>query len=341
MSHPARLSLRAPPHLPFIQGWPGIPSSSSRKDPAVHGTVEVRLGPEPIKARWIRVEIRKFESLPPGYPYSSAGETWEHVGEICTLWSAPAGKDWDTLEQADFKFLLPLPENTPPSVELAKATGVRYELVAALCYRQKGGMFKKEGAPIMKISEPLVITNHDLHSAWPLYNIPDKGTVVGANGEVTLSIQRPCSAFGPNDRILLTATLKSSRPQPFKLKGFECHLHECVTAIPPAPDSQPTKKSKKPPPRPVTKRRTVASARCAVDENVGRGGEKSARMDMPAPNNGLLVTVNHARTMEVAYELEVKAICDGLPEVKMGGIKYIVGPFAKTHAQQAVKWVMF
>jgi hypothetical protein len=231
MSHPARLSLRAPPHLPFVQGWPGIPSSSNRPEAGVHGTVEVRIGPAPIKAKWVRVEIRKYESLPPGFPGSiSQGETWEHVGEIVNLWKAPEGKEFGDLEQADFKFYLPLPEVIPPSVELPKGTGVRYELVAALCYRQKGGVFKKEAFPIMKISEALRITKHELHSAWPLYNIPDSKSGAGPSGEVGLVVQRPGSAFGPTDRILLTATMRSSRPKPFKLKGFDCSLHEIITA---------------------------------------------------------------------------------------------------------------
>lgn len=50
MSHPARLSLRAPPHLPFIQGFPGIPGGKDRKQAALCGTVEVRVGAQPIKA---------------------------------------------------------------------------------------------------------------------------------------------------------------------------------------------------------------------------------------------------------------------------------------------------
>jgi len=44
--------------------------------------------------------------------------------------------------------------------------------------------------------------------------------------------------------------------------------------------------------------------------------------------------------MEMRYELEVKAVFDGmleLRELKMGGIQYVVGPFARSHAQQAVR----
>ena len=338
MSHPARLSLRAPPHLPFVQGWPGIPSSPQRKVAAVQGTVEVRIGPLPIKAKWVRAEIRKYESVPPGFPSGSSNETWEHVGEVSTLWAAPAGKDWDNLEQADFKFFIPLPDNVAPSVEMSKGTGVRYELVAALCYRQKGGVFKKESSPIMKISEPIRITRHDVHSAWPLYNMMDAREIKNQGGDLTLTVQRPGSGFGPTDRILFTASLKSMRPKPFKLKGFECSLVEVTTVTPLAEQGAKGGKKGKGPPAPVSKSTVLASARHAVDESVGRGGEKTARMDLPVPAERLLVTLSHGRSIAIRYELEVKAVCDsGIPDIGMGKIPYTVGPFARSHAQQAVR----
>ncbi|OCF32213.1 hypothetical protein I316_06127 [Kwoniella heveanensis BCC8398] len=347
MSHPARLSLRAPPHLPFIQGFPGIPPSPAsassstptpeRKAAGVHGTLELRIGHLPVKAKWVRVELRKHEVLPAGFPGVTLEGTWEHVGGISTLWQPPQGKEWDSIETADFKFFLPLPENIPPSIELPRNTGVRYELVAAMCYRQKGGLFKKESSPIVKTSEWLVITKHELHSAWPIYQVPDSRTVQAANGQINLTISRPCSAFGSGDRIQFTATLKSAKSQPFKLKGFECTLLEVVTSIPLPPDPSSTKgKKRKSLQQPIAKTRPIGTVKAVVDETVGLGGEKSARIEMHIDR--ALVTVKHARTIEVGYELEVKAVTDGLRDkVEMGGIVYIVGPFARAHAQEAVK----
>lgn len=347
MAHPARLSLRAPPHLPFVQGFPGIPPSDPsspgppRLQPAVHGTVELRVGNTPVKAKWVRVEIRKHEILPPGFPSSSTtpATIWDHVGEIVTLWQPPAGKDYDTLETADFKFLLPLPANLPPSVEMLKETGVRYELVAALCYRQKGGLFKKEATPIMKVSEPLRIVKHDLHSAWPIYNQPDAKSQQALGGVLTLTVQRPSTAFGPTDRILFTASLKSMQAKPFKLKGFECSIHEVITVFPTQTSTSTNKRKSKLPPQPTVRSRVIASTRAAVDESVGRGGEKSVRVDMGVPSDKLLMTVKQAKMMAVGYELEVKTVSEGAPEVACSGIQYTVGPYARTHAQQAVKWV--
>jgi hypothetical protein len=337
MSHPVRVSLRAPPHLPFIQGFPGIPGGPSRRPPGIHGTVEVRIGSVPIKAKWVRVEIRKHETIPPGFKTSSSEDktTWEHVGEIQTLWQPTnTTKEFDILETADFKFFLPLPDNIPPTVLMMKDSGIRYELVAAVCYKQKGGMFKKDASSVNKVTEDLRITKHELNSAWPLYNQPDEFNATG-KGQVSMTVQRPYSAFGPNDRILLTAVLRSNEPKPFRVKGFECTLLEVVT-VTQMSSAQDKRKSKKAPP-PTTKSRTVATARYPIDETLGMGGEKSARIDIPMSADKLLVTVRNGRSIEVGYELEVKAVCDGIPEVVIKGIKYIVGPFSRAHSQQAVR----
>jgi hypothetical protein len=324
--------------LPFIQGFPGIPGGPSRRPPGVHGTVEIRVGAVPIKAKWVRVEIRKHEVIPPGFKVSSSEErsTWEHVGDIHTLWQpSNPNKEFDVLETADFKFFIPLPENIPPSVTMMKDSGIRYELVAAVCYKQKGGMFKKDAASVNKAVEDLRITKHELNSAWPLYNEPESFEAAGAKGQVTLTVQRPWSAFGPNDRILLTAVLRSNQPTPFRVKGFECTLLEVVT-ITQSTSSQDKRKSKKAAP-PMTKSRTVATARYPIDEKVGRGGEKSARIDIPMTPEKLLATVRNGRSIEIGYEMEVKAVCEGMPEVVVKGMRYIVGPFSRAHSQQAVR----
>ena len=300
------------------------------------GTVEVRVGAQAVKAKWVRVEIRRHEQLPPGFPAQEP--IWEHVGEINTLWSSPQGKEYDGLDTADFKFFLPLPETTPPSVEMMKGSGVAYELVAALCYKRKGGIFKSDSPEIIKISEPLTITKHELHSAWPVYNNPDSKAATA--GEVTMTINRPGVAFGPGDRILLTASMRSSRAIPFKLRGFECTLMEVVTMFAtPTKGKAKDKKSKKAAAGPVVKSRPIAQARCAVDESVGRGGEKSARIEMAVPAENLLVTVRHAKTMEVGYELQIKAVCDGFEGPVVSAIRYVVGVYSKEAAQRAVQCV--
>lgn len=85
-------NLRPPPHVNFIQGYPGIPSSISatssiRSRPSAHiaGTVEVRLGSKGLKASWLRIELRKLESV--------GGENWgELIGRgPIDVWTASNG----------------------------------------------------------------------------------------------------------------------------------------------------------------------------------------------------------------------------------------------------------
>ncbi|KIR41649.1 hypothetical protein I307_05715 [Cryptococcus deuterogattii 99/473] len=338
MSHLARLSLRAPPHLPFVQGFPGIPAdlSQHREAPSVQGTLEVRVGSIPVKARWVRVELRKFESLPPGFPAQATEEAWELVGSIQTLWQPKDGKEWDTVQTADFKFILPLPLSLPPSIDLPKGAGVRYELVAALCYRQKGGVFKKESAPVIKVTEPIRITKHDLHSVWPIYNIAENRTIKAANGQMELTVSRPCTGFSVGDKVRISTSLKSSRPKPFILRGFEYTLSEVITYIPPPPGPSSKSKKHKLSTAPVTKARPIQTVRAPLNENIVPGGAKSATIEMEVGN--VLVTVKGAKTLEVEYDLEVKAIMEGVAEkVEMRGIRSVVGPFSRDHAQRAVK----
>ena len=345
MSQPARLNLRAPPHLPFVQGWPGIPTAPERPIAAVHGTVEVRIGAPSLQARWVRAEVRRYEVAPPGFPSSSsgsgAGDQWELVGEIATLWQAPPGKEFAELQQGDFRFYIPLPDILPPSVEMMRGTGIRYELVAALCYRQKGGVFKKESMQVIKFTETLQINKHELHAAWPIYNVPDHHSVMDKKSDLVLTVQRPSTAFGPTDRIVLAATLRSNRQSKVKLKGFECHLHEVVTITPIPPEPV---KGKKPKPagKAMTKTRLMASAKGPVDEQIQPGKEITARLDMPVPSDKLLVTTRYSRSISIEYELEVKAVLgNGVQDVVIKNIPYVVGPYPRARAQQAVKWVSF
>lgn len=289
-----------------------------------------------MKARWVRVELRKFESLPPGFPTQATEETWELVGSIQTLWQPKDGKEWDTVQTADFKFILPLPLSLPPSIDLPKGAGVRYELVAALCYRQKGGVFKKESAPIIKVTEPIQIFKHDLHSAWPIYNIPEKRTIKVANDQMELTVSRPCTAFSAGDKVRISTSLKSSRPKPFTLRGFEYTLSEVITYIPLPPGPSSKSKKHKISTAPVTKARPIQTVRAPLNENIVSGGVKSATIEMEVGN--VLVTVKGAKTLEVEYDLEVKAIMEGVAEkVEMRGIRSVIGLFSRDHAQRAVK----
>lgn len=103
-----------------------------------------------MKAKWIRVELRKVEILP-----SQAGTFYDFVGQSpINVWQAK--EEWATLEnvrsiitksciascfmphlQQDFPFNIRIPESIPPSLLLEKGSGIQYELVASVCIKGK------------------------------------------------------------------------------------------------------------------------------------------------------------------------------------------------------------
>lgn len=77
MTSQAKLSIRPLPHLNFVLGYPGIPASSNVSRSAAHiaGSIEVRSGSKGLKAKWLRIELRKMESV-------TGGENWgELIGK--------------------------------------------------------------------------------------------------------------------------------------------------------------------------------------------------------------------------------------------------------------------
>jgi hypothetical protein len=330
---PVRLLLRAPPHLPFVQGYPGIIPGGGRPAATVQGTVEVRTSG--VKAKWVRVEIRKHESVPSGVVGKGSGQSSTvHVGAPHMLWKPPEGKEFDTLSTADFRFCIPFPGDAPPSTEL-RGCKISYELIAAVCYKGKSGLFKKDSSPIATMSEPIRIVKYELASAWPAYNQLEQRTASALNGAVSLVVDRPIQAFGPGDRIVVTATMKSEAQNAFRLKGFEMALVEVLTVHPPKPDP---KKKAKPPSPPVIKRHPVCTTRVVADGQVVPGGERGARLDLVVPQDRQLLTVRGGKEFQVEYELVVEATCDGGPsKVLLGGLSCIIGTFARSSAQTAVK----
>lgn len=290
-----------------------------------------------VKAKWVRVEIRKHESVPGAIVGKSSGlSSTVHVGSPHVLWKPPEGKEFDQLGTADFRFVMPFPGESPPSVEL-KGCKITYELIAAVCYKGKGGLFKKDSSSIATVTEPLRITKYELASAWPTYNQLEQRTASALNGAVTLVVDRPIQAFGPGDRIVVTATIKSEAQNHFRLKGFEMALVEVLTVFPPKPDAS-SKKKNKPPSPPTIKRNPVCNTRVVADGQVVPGGERGARLDLVVPTDRSLLTVRGAKEFQVDYELVVEAACDGGPsKVLLGGLACTIGTFPRSSAQQAVR----
>lgn len=335
-----RLHLRAPPHLPFVQGWPGILAGANRNGAGVHGTVEVRVGVQPVKAKYVHIKVVKYEATPSNSVTKGAGQTsTTYIGKVHVLWKAPDNKEWDTLQTADFRFIIPLPADLPPSAEGKSGGAIRYELVATVCYKSKSGLFKKDQSSLTSASEPLRIIKHELASAWPAYNNLERRSVQTPNGQAILTVERPTSAFGPGDRMNVTAILRSQAPPVFRLKEFDMALVEILTVFPPAPDKNSHKSKKnKEPQGPVVKRTAVGTTRAVVNDTVAPGMERSARLDLVIPSDRQLLTVAHATLFSVHYELVVEATCEGLPsKVLISDLPCILGSFTRSSAQQVVR----
>ncbi|KAG9035208.1 hypothetical protein FS837_001996 [Tulasnella sp. UAMH 9824] len=133
MTPTSLIFLRPPPHVDFVQGFPGIPSNSERPLASVQGVVELRLGTSPVKAQWVKIELRKLETLPDG---GQANTYIDLVGDSpITLWQAK--NEWDEIRSQDLSFQIQLPESIPPSLALGSSVGIRYELVASMLTKKK------------------------------------------------------------------------------------------------------------------------------------------------------------------------------------------------------------
>jgi len=132
-----KLTLRPPPNVEFVQGYPGIPPGlPDRPKATVKGAVEVRVGPQAggCKAKWVRIELKKIETLPGG----GQGNTFsDFVGASpVTLWQLD--EEYSLLVTQEFSFYIRIPESIPPTITLEKGAGIRYELMASACLQNNG-----------------------------------------------------------------------------------------------------------------------------------------------------------------------------------------------------------
>lgn len=135
--------------------------------------VELRVGAgHPIKAKYIKVELRKIEIIPGGGPTNTFTDIGKHAcvrfqrvatdaemslrswkwlfqcldcqGRVgchqhCTLLSQPYywHVSFFSCSQQDIPFNIRIPDNVPPSVALENGGGIRYELAAEICIKTK------------------------------------------------------------------------------------------------------------------------------------------------------------------------------------------------------------
>ncbi|TCD67039.1 hypothetical protein EIP91_000601 [Steccherinum ochraceum] len=292
----AKLTLRPPPNIDFVQGYPGIPPGPpERPQAAVKGAIEVRVGPQGVKAKWVRIELRKIETLPGG---GLTNTFFDFVGQSpISLWQS--GEEYSLLCSQDFPFQIRIPESIPPSIALEKGAGVKYELIATLCIKGKKGFLKRDKHNIIATSSPIIIDKHELHSTWPVYTQPE-GRKLTQEG-VTLTVERSHTCFGPGDRITVNAIVRSDSLSTVILRGFEFSLRE-TTVFRAGPHTTGKKGA------PQVKVANVGEQKVPVNATLYGGTQHKAELSATVPSHHTTTTLNAARHIDITYVLIVKAL---------------------------------
>ncbi|KAF8703957.1 hypothetical protein AX14_007634, partial [Amanita brunnescens Koide BX004] len=130
-----QLNLRPPPNTDFVIGDRGIPpNGTDGPQAAVEGTVEVRVTAEGVKAKWVKIELRKAETLPGG---DAANASCDLTGPgSVTLWTSGSAS-YKLLHEQDFPFSIRIPEAVPPGSQLEEQASVHHKLIATICTIEK------------------------------------------------------------------------------------------------------------------------------------------------------------------------------------------------------------
>lgn len=298
----ATLTLRPPPNVDFVQGYPGIPPGADRPQAAVKGAIEVRAGQQGVKAKWVRIELRKVEVLPGG---GQPGTFFDYVGQSpINLWAGPDG-EYSVLRPQDFPFYIRIPESLPPTIALEKGAGIKYELIAMICIKGKKGFFRRDKSTIVSTASQIIIDKHELHSTWPIYSQPETRNII--QDGVTLIVQRGQTCYGPGDRIIVNATIKADNLNTILLRGFEFTLRES-TVFRPGPGAGGKRGA------PQAKVAIIAEQKVPVNATLYGGTQHRAELSCTVPSYHTSATINAARHIDINYVLCVKALMGtGLP----------------------------
>nr|GAT61257.1 predicted protein [Mycena chlorophos] len=301
MSSQVKLTLRPPPNVDFVHGYPGIPPGPDRPQAAVKGAIEVRTGPQGAKAKWVRIELRKVETLPGGGVINTFHD---FVGPSpVNLWTS--SDEYGLLRSQDFPFSIRIPESIPPSIDLQNKAGISYELVASVCTKGKKSFFRKRKSAVVSTQADILIDKHELHSTWPVYcqfetrNMTSEG--------VTLIVERNSTCYGPGDKVSLFATIKSDALHTVILRGFELTLKE--STIYRAGPYASGKKS-----APQVRMLTISETKLAVNATLYGGTQHRAELSCAISPDHTTTTLNAARHIDINYTLSVKALMGtGMP----------------------------
>ncbi|PFH45550.1 hypothetical protein AMATHDRAFT_71571 [Amanita thiersii Skay4041] len=320
-----QLTLRPPPNVDFVTGYPGIPPSGTDKpQAAVKGAVEVRVPTQGVKAQWVKVELRKVETLPGG---GMANTFYDIIGPgPATMWTS-GGAEYAMLTSQDFQFSIRIPESTPPSLQLEHQAGVHYELVATVSTTGKRGFFRKRKSTTWTTKAGVIIDKHDLHSVWPVYCQPETRHIT--QDAVKLIIDRKQSCYGPGDRISVTATLQSENLHTLILRGFEISLKETI-----AFRGHLFVAGKKG--EPQTKTTIISENKFPVNTTMFGGTQITNELFCVLAAEHTNTTLTAARHIDITYVLTVKALMGTGPPLIME-LPIIISNWQRVTSMEAVR----
>ncbi|KAI6103665.1 hypothetical protein F5141DRAFT_1132298 [Pisolithus sp. B1] len=326
-----RIVLQPPPNVDFVVGYPGIPPGArDRPQAAVKGAVEVRVGAQGAKAKWVRVELKKIETLPGG---GQANSYYDHIGSSpIVLWQS--SEEYSMLHSQDFPFLIRIPESIPPSIALEKGAGIRYELVATACTLGKRGFFRRRKTTVVSQAATIIIDKHELHSTWPVYSQPESRSTF--QDGVRLTVERGRTCYGPGDRVSITAILRSETAQPVMLRGLEFTLRETTVfrAGPHASGAGGSGANKRTGPQ--VRIATIGEQKVPLTTTLHHELQHKAELGCLIPNTHTTTSLNAARHIDITYNIVVRAWVGSSQSVTME-LPVIVSNWPRNVSEEAIR----
>ncbi|KAF8634511.1 hypothetical protein AX15_000844 [Amanita polypyramis BW_CC] len=325
-----QLTLRPPPHVDFVTGYPGIPpNGSDRPQAAVRGALEVRVPLQGVKTQYVRIELQKMEVLPGGGPSNTF---YDPVGPgAVTLWAAENNNEYEVLRAQDFPFSIRIPESIPPSLELdmdgPPMSGVFYELIATVCTKGKRRLFRKRKVNITRARATVIIDKHELHSTWPVYCQPEKRHVI--RDGIKLTVERNQSCYGPGDRISVTASVWSDNVHTVILRSFEILLKETISFR--GHMFVAGRKGE-----PMTRTANITDNGYQVNTPLHRGMQTTQDLYCILPMMHATTTLTAARHIDINYVLLVKALV-GAGQPLIVELPVIISNWQKSVSLEAIR----
>ena len=170
------------------------------------------------------------------------------------------------------------------------------------------GFFRRSKSTVLTTASNIIIDKHELHSTWPIYSQLETRT--HSQDGVTLTVERGQTCYGPGDRIVVVAMLKSDGlHNNVVLRGFEIYLKE-TTVFRAGPHTTGKKGA------PQVKTSIIAEQKVPVNTTLYGGTHNKTELACTIPSFHTSATINAARHIDITYVLAVKALMgSGLPVV--------------------------